>query len=51
MIDEKKSYWDEDILRIKNEVRRHDREIREGITDEDTAEASAEPDETSATDL
>ena len=44
MIDEKKIYWDEDILRIKNEVRRHELEIREGVTDEDAAEADAEPD-------
>ena len=43
MIKEKKMYWDEDILRIKNEVRRHN---REGINDEETAEADAEPDET-----
>ena len=48
MIDEKKIYWDEDILRIKNEVRRHEREIREGVTDEEAAEADAEPDETTA---
>ena len=43
LIKEKKMYWDEDILRIKNEVRRHN---REGINDEETAEADAEPDET-----
>ena len=46
MIDEKKFYWDEDILRIKNEVRRHELEIREGVTYEEAAETDAEPDKT-----
>ena len=40
MINEKKMYWDEDIWRIKNEVRRHEREIREGVTDEEAAETN-----------
>lgn len=42
MINERKMYWDEDVLRIKNEVRRYEEEQRAVLPAEEESAGEGE---------